>query len=122
MALLRVTGAASDQEARIAAKAIAENNLVKCSWHGGDPYWGRLLAAAGSAGVAFEPEHCHVAYDGITVARAGAPVGHDEAAVAAHMKEESIRIEVGLGSGKGCAQVIGIDLGPGYIKENVKTS
>jgi glutamate N-acetyltransferase/amino-acid N-acetyltransferase len=40
MVTLRVTGAASDAEARIAAKNIAENNLVKCSWYGGDPYWG----------------------------------------------------------------------------------
>ena len=51
IARLTVTGAATDNEARIAAKNIAENNLVKCSWYGGDPYWGRLLAAAGSAGV-----------------------------------------------------------------------
>src|SRR5437764_13967199 len=51
IARLTVTGAANDNEARQAAKAIAENNLVKCSWYGGDPYWGRLLAAAGSAGV-----------------------------------------------------------------------
>ena len=122
MALMRVTGAASDSEARIAAKAIAENNLVKCSWHGGDPYWGRLLAAAGSAGVAFETERSHVAYGGIIVARSGAPIAHDEAAVAEHMKQESFQIEVGLGIGDGAAQVIGIDLGPGYIKENVKTS
>ena len=122
MALLRVSGAESDAEARIAAKAIAENNLVKCSWHGGDPYWGRLLAAAGSAGVGFDPDRSHVAYGGIEVARAGAPIAHDEAAVAAHMKLEAFQIDVGLGVGKGQAQVIGIDLGPGYIKENVKTS
>ena len=122
MALLTVTGAASDSEARIAAKAIAENNLVKCSWHGGDPYWGRLLAAAGSANVGFEAEKSHVAYGGIKVARGGAPIAHDEKAVAAHIKQESFRIEVALGVGKGQAQVIGIDLGPGYIKENVKTS
>ena len=44
MVMLRVTGAASDAEARAAAKAIAENNLVKCSWYGSHPYWGRLLA------------------------------------------------------------------------------
>ena len=122
MVALNVTGAASDAEARVAAKNIAENNLVKCSWHGGDPYWGRLLAAAGSAGVAFDVEKCWVGYGGIAVARAGAPIPHDEAAVASHMKNDRIEIEVALGAGTGTAQVIGIDLGPGYIKENVKTS
>ena len=47
IARLGVTGAANDAEARIAAKNIAENNLVKCSWYGGDPYWGRLLGRGG---------------------------------------------------------------------------
>ena len=122
MVMLRVTGAASDAEARIAAKNIAENNLVKCSWYGSDPYWGRLLGAAGSAGIAFDPDKSRVAYGGITVSRAGTNIDHDEAAVARHMKNERIEIEVALGLGKGQAQVIGIDLGPGYIKENAKTS
>lgn len=122
LVMLRVTGAASDAEARIAAKAIAENNLVKCSWYGGDPYWGRLLGAAGSAGIAFETEKTKVAYGGIAVSRAGTNLAHDEAAVARHMKKERIEIEVDLGLGSGRAQVIGIDLGPGYIKENAKTS
>ncbi|MEA3054165.1 MAG: glutamate N-acetyltransferase / amino-acid N-acetyltransferase [Sphingomonadales bacterium] len=122
MVALSVTGAASDEEARIAAKRIAENNLVKCSWYGGDPYWGRLLAAAGSAGIAFETEKTAVAYGGTIVARAGANAEHDASAVAAHMKGERIEIEVALGLGKGRAQVIGIDLGPGYIKENSRTS
>jgi glutamate N-acetyltransferase/amino-acid N-acetyltransferase len=122
MVLLRVTGAASDAEARVAAKNIAENNLVKCSWYGGDPYWGRLLGAAGSAGIDFEPEKTEVAYGGIIVSRGGTGEAHDEAAVAAHMKQEKIEIEVALGLGAGAAQVIGIDLGPGYIKENSRTS
>jgi glutamate N-acetyltransferase/amino-acid N-acetyltransferase len=122
MVTLRVTGAASDAEARTAAKNIAENNLVKCSWYGGDPYWGRLLAAAGSAGVAFEAEKTSVAYGGVVVSRAGTLLKHDEDAVAAHMKKERIDVEVALGLGSGTAQVIGIDLGPGYIKENSKTS
>ncbi|MEO6360578.1 MAG: bifunctional glutamate N-acetyltransferase/amino-acid acetyltransferase ArgJ, partial [Sphingomicrobium sp.] len=62
---LRVTGAASDAEARATAKNIAENNLVKCSWHGGDPYWGRLLSAAGSSGSEFDVDRAFVAYGGV---------------------------------------------------------
>ncbi len=122
MVALRVTGAASDAEARIAAKNIAENNLVKCSWYGGDPYWGRLLAAAGSSGIDFAPEKSSVAYGGTVVARGGTNADHDRKAVAAHMANERIDIEVAIGIGNGSAQVIGIDLGPGYIKENSKTS
>lgn len=122
MVALTVSGAASDAEARIAAKSIAENNLVKCSWYGGDPYWGRLLAAAGSAGIAFEAEKSEVAYGGIVVARGGTRAEHDRDSVADHMKQERIEIEVALGLGSGRAQAIGIDLGPGYIKENSRTS
>jgi glutamate N-acetyltransferase/amino-acid N-acetyltransferase len=122
IALLHVTGAASDAEARIAAKAVAENNLVKCSWYGADPYWGRLLAAAGSAGVAFETGDTFVKYGGTIVAKAGAPIEHDGDRVREHMAMERIEIEIGLGAGSGSARMIGIDLGPGYIKENSKTS
>ena len=123
MVMLKVTGAASDAEARAAAKNIAENNLVKCSWYGSDPYWGRLLAAAGSCGVDFDSDASSVAYGGITVSRGGVEIAHDAAAVAVHMKNERIEIEVNVGAGgSGTAQVIGIDLGPGYIKENSVTS
>jgi glutamate N-acetyltransferase / amino-acid N-acetyltransferase len=122
IARLSVTGAANDNEAKLAAKAIAENNLVKCSWYGGDPYWGRLLAAAGSCGVALDVGRSRVSYGGIVVAQGGAAVAHDGQALAEHMMGEEIHIEVHLGTGNDTARVIGIDLGPGYIKENSKTS
>ncbi|MCH8615250.1 bifunctional glutamate N-acetyltransferase/amino-acid acetyltransferase ArgJ [Sphingomonas sp. SM33] len=122
IARLVVTGAANDNEARIAAKNIVENNLVKCSWYGGDPYWGRLMAAAGSAGVALDVAKSRVAYGGIVVARGGAGIEHDGVALARHMMGDEVQIEVHLGAGKASAKMIGIDLGPGYIKENSKTS
>jgi len=122
IARLTVTGAANDNEARIAAKNIVENNLVKCSWYGGDPYWGRLMAAAGSAGVDLDVAKSRVAYGGIVVAKGGAGIEHDGIALARHMMGDEVEIEVHLGAGKASARMIGIDLGPGYIKENSKTS
>ena len=95
---------------------------MKCSWYGGDPYWGRLLAAAGSCGVDLDVARSAVSYGGIKVAEGGVGVPHDGQALAEHMMGEEIAIEVHLGAGSGSAQVIGIDLGPGYIKENSKTS
>lgn len=122
MAHLTVTGAHTNQEARIAAKNIVENNLVKCSWYGGDPYWGRLLAAAGSAGVDMNVTRTFVAYGGIKVAKSGVGIDHDGDALVDHMLGDEVQIEVHLGAGHGHATMIGIDLGPGYIKENSRTS
>jgi len=122
IAHVTVTGARTNDEARIAAKSIVENNLVKCSWYGGDPYWGRLMAAAGSAGVDLNVEKSRVAYGGVVVAAGGVNVDHDGQSLAEHMMSDEVSIEVHLGAGHASAKMIGIDLGPGYIKENSKTS
>jgi glutamate N-acetyltransferase/amino-acid N-acetyltransferase len=119
---LTVTGAASDSEARLAAKAIAENNLVKCSWHGGDAYWGRILAAAGACGAAINVAESRIIYGGTTVSRGGEPHQHDRERVKKCLREAEISIGIHLGIGTGTARIVTVDLGPGYIRENSRTS
>ncbi|MDA8340837.1 MAG: bifunctional glutamate N-acetyltransferase/amino-acid acetyltransferase ArgJ [Actinomycetota bacterium] len=122
IAHVRVSGATSDGEAHRAARKVAESLLVKCSFNGEDPYWGRVVSELGSAGVAFDMDRVSVAYGGVTVCRDGIAAAHDAGAVAAHMagKVIDLRCELGLGDGSGV--VTTVDLGHGYIDENRGTS
>jgi glutamate N-acetyltransferase/amino-acid N-acetyltransferase len=125
VARVTVEGAASTEEARRAARRVAESQLVQCSLHGGDPYWGRVVSELGSAGVAFELDRVRVLYGGVVVCDGGVAVSLDPAAAArleAHMSGPRVELVAHLGLGEGRASVLTTDLGPGYIAENMRTS
>ncbi|MEP7309250.1 MAG: bifunctional glutamate N-acetyltransferase/amino-acid acetyltransferase ArgJ [Acidobacteriota bacterium] len=115
---VRVTGAASSEEARRAAKAIANSPLVKTAVHGGDPNWGRLIAVAGRANVAFELSRAAVTIGSIVLFRDGMP--YDEAAplAAEHLKGTEIELVVDLGVGQASSRVWTCDLSAEYVRIN----
>jgi glutamate N-acetyltransferase / amino-acid N-acetyltransferase len=119
---VRVTGAATPGEARQAARKVAESQLVKCSWFGADPYWGRVASELGTAGVKLDPAALTIAYGGIVVSRGCVGVDHDVAAVVSHMAGRHLDLHCDLGVGEGEGRVLTNDLTYGYIDENRGTS
>jgi len=115
---VNVTGAASGDEARKAAKVIANSLLVKTAIHGGDPNWGRLICAAGRAGVAFDASRAAVTMGSIVLFKDGQP--HDELAsdAAEYLKGSDLTIGVDLGSGTASSTVWTCDLSAEYVRIN----
>jgi len=119
---LTVTGAARDAEAAKGARDTANCQLVKCSWYGEDPYWGRIAAEMGAAGIAFDPDAITIAYGGQVVYADGAVQPVDDDALAAHMAGRRLDLDVDLGQGDGTAWIVTTDLSHAYIDENMRTS
>ena len=120
---IHVRGARSQEDARRAARAVADSQLVKCSLFGGDPYWGRILSELGASGAHIDPEEVDIAYNGITVCLGGvAAPDHDVAALAVVMAGRDIEVTCDLRLGLGEATVTTVDLTPAYIDENMRTS
>jgi glutamate N-acetyltransferase/amino-acid N-acetyltransferase len=96
---VQVTGAASPDDARLAARTIANSPLVKTAIHGGDPNWGRLIAAAGRSGAAFVLDRASVAVGDVAVFVEGVP--HDERTPAAEtvLQANEVEVTVDLGTG-----------------------
>ena len=113
-----VTGAASSAEARKAAKTIANSLLVKTAIHGGDPNWGRLICAAGRAGVAFDASRAAVTIGSIVLFKDGQP--HDELSpkAAEYLKGRDLEVGVDLGSGNASSTVWTCDLSAEYVRIN----
>jgi glutamate N-acetyltransferase / amino-acid N-acetyltransferase len=116
---VRITGAASDAEAEVAARKLATSALVKCSFYGSDPYWGRVLSDLGTAGIALDVDAVTIAYDDVVVSKGRAPTGADATGVAA-LDDYTLACE--LGAGPGSYWVVTNDLTHAYVDENMGTS
>ena len=110
-----VTGAASDDHALTAARAIARDSLVKTAVFGSDPNWGRVLAAVGMAPVTLEPDRIRVSFNGsaVCIDGVGAPGARE-----VDLSVADIDITVDLRVGDGRAAVRTTDLSHGYVEEN----
>jgi glutamate N-acetyltransferase/amino-acid N-acetyltransferase len=119
---LRVSGAEDDGAARRIGKAVADSVLVRSSFHGADPNWGRVLGALGVAGMPIRSEDIEISYAGIVVAQCGVGVPFDERAVIADLEEGDFELGIVVGTGPGTATVVTTDLTPEYVVFNSERS
>ena len=128
---ITVRGAVSNDEAAAVARSIANCQLVKCSWYGKDPYWGRIAAEAGSAATTFSPDTLSIGYGNgaaevMTYAKGEAvspePGTPDAETLTTIMDGRRLHLTVDLGQGEGQGRVITTDLTHAYIDENMGTS
>ena len=117
---VHVRGAASAADARLAARTITNSNLVRTAIHGGDPNWGRVLAAAGRSGARVDDRRASVRIGDLFVYRNGAPVVVADKDVRALFAADAIEIEVTLGLGDGHAVAWGCDLSADYVRINAE--
>ncbi len=115
-----VKGAASQDDARRAARTITTSNLVKTAIHGADPNWGRILAAAGRSGAKVDDRKASVRIAGLEVFREGAPVKFDPADLRRAFEQKEIAIELSLGLGGSDATAWGTDLSAEYVRLNAE--
>ena len=112
---IEIRSAASVPDALEVARAIARNNLFKCAVFGGDPNWGRVLAAVGTTRAAFDPATLDVSINGIQVCRAGG-VGQDRMLI--DMDARNVHVVVDLHAGAQRATIWTNDLTHDYVHEN----
>jgi glutamate N-acetyltransferase / amino-acid N-acetyltransferase len=115
---LVVRGARTERDARLAAHAIATSPLVKTALHGGDPNWGRILAAVGRSGARFSVKRVSLAAGPVTLVRGGEPADYREKDAAKVFARERVPIVVDLGGGTARAVVLSSDLGHDYVSLN----
>jgi glutamate N-acetyltransferase/amino-acid N-acetyltransferase len=115
---VRVREAASDVEARLAARTVASSSLVKTAIHGGDPNWGRIVCALGYSGADLAIDRLHLSIGGVVVFERGSGVEVDLDAVRRIFERPEIEIVATLGLGGGTAEAWGCDLSEDYVRIN----
>jgi glutamate N-acetyltransferase / amino-acid N-acetyltransferase len=115
---IEVQGAASDKVANAIARTIANSPLVKTALAGGDPNWGRILAAAGRAGVPFNPERADICMAGILMCHRGTAVNFNEKAAHRRLLAKRVPVVANLHSGKGTACIWTCDFTGDYVHIN----
>jgi glutamate N-acetyltransferase / amino-acid N-acetyltransferase len=113
-----VDGAADATQARVAARVVALSPLVKTAIHGGDPNWGRIVAALGRSGAAFTLDRCSVAIGGLVVFDRGAPAAVDSDRIRLALSQPRLDIAIELGAGEGSGHAWGCDLSADYVRIN----
>jgi len=115
---VRVSGAADADAARRIARTIAESQLVKTAIHGGDPNWGRIIAAAGRAGAPIDVSRARLHLQNTLVFENGRPTEYDERALVEAMQTDEVTIALTLSDGDGEAHFWSSDLTAEYVKIN----
>ncbi|MEO8217901.1 MAG: bifunctional glutamate N-acetyltransferase/amino-acid acetyltransferase ArgJ [Acidobacteriota bacterium] len=115
---VEVLGARSEREAKLAAHAVATSPLVKTALHGGDPNWGRILAAIGRSGVRFSTRRISLAAGPVKLVENGTPAKYRERDAAKVFQRELVPITIDLKSGSSKATLLASDLGHDYVSVN----
>ena len=118
LAEIRVEGAATQKQADAIARSIALSPLVKTALAGADPNWGRILSAAGNAGVEFDPRRVHIYLNRIRVCRKGAAANYSESVAQRQLRAREVLIRVVLGQGKASARFWTCDFTEEYVRIN----
>jgi glutamate N-acetyltransferase/amino-acid N-acetyltransferase len=115
---ITVRQAKRESDARAMARAIADSPLVKCAMNGNDPNWGRIVSAAGLAGVPFNPDKATLTLQGAVVFKNGQPLPFDAAAVSESLKAPEVNVDLSCRLGKAEAKVWTCDLSKDYVTIN----
>jgi glutamate N-acetyltransferase/amino-acid N-acetyltransferase len=120
LAEIVVQGARSEGEAEQIARTIADSPLVKTALYGCDPNWGRILMAAGRAGISFDPGSVEVRIGDTAVFESGTGMDFDAAAVSAYLSKKDVRILVDLHAGDSEATIWTCDFSYDYVRINAE--